>query len=837
MYEAGRAGALELVKGITDFLTGIVSLTKGIGGLNTVLGATLGIITLIKAEKLTKRISNLAVGIVKLGQNIKTAFTGAKQDIEAVTAAKNKMKAASGGVTAAITGIGVAITAVTAIVAVANAIEAARQKKIAEGIAQSKEYISSVKQTKDSIEELVKQYKELYATSGGTFSDEQLVTIRGIQEQINDLLGNQAGKVDLINAKLADQEQIYKNISYQAAKAARQGLSDAANKASESFLSANGTFNEAVGIYTEWRGNAAHSEYDEILNKYFPTVKRGRANNSSYVNAYAGYEDAAGLYQVYQNLISAQKELYESFGENATAISAQDPLYKALGEEISKLREAAEAYNSAMQNMFANDAVITYYEKLKAGFDDSEAKVKQYYRAIERGWGEWKEATDWERKAMMELLKETYPEYFTVVEDGYSEIIDTQSKFNELVKETKASLSELTGAYQTIVGAIEEYNQNGTMSLATLESVLSLSPEYIALLSDENGELELNAEAYADKLRSMVAVLQAQKLDEITAWVNGLTAEQLAVEGLSGAYATLGQAMLDGKLAELGNALTNKVAADILSVEQATQLANAIQSYFTMFNNIDLSTGGNTNTTKDLISEAERQIDWLKFYAEDSAAKQLDIYEDLLEKQTDMDEDRLATIRKIAQLKIRIAEDEADAAIAAKKKEWDTIDREEEYRKKRKDLQDELAYWNVRGTAEAARKRAETIEKIAELDAEQRKEDVHDAELAKIEATRNEQIKDILTKYGELEQDIMENMLTVEERDKVSEGMTALIDMKTTMGNILVALESKPDPSVSVSVEYNAAESEKTGKNTDADLGVAVAKGVKKALEDYYRTR
>ena len=114
---------------------------------------------------------------------------------------------------------------------------------------------------------------------------------------------------------------------------------------------------------------------------------------------------------------------------------------------------------------------------------------------------------------------------------------------------------------------------------------------------------------------------------------------------------------------------------------------------------------------------------------------------------------------------------------------------------------------------------------------------MHDAELAKIEATRNEQIKDILTKYGELGQDIMENMLTVEERDKVSEGMTALIDMKTTMGNILVALESKPDPSVSVSVEYNAAESEKTGKNTDADLGVAVAKGVKKALEDYYRTR
>ena len=82
--------------------------------------------------------------------------------------------------------------------------------------------------------------------------------------------------------------------------------------------------------------------------------------------------------------------------------------------------------------------------KLKSkGFEDSEAKVKQYYRAIERGWGEWKEATDWERKAMMELLKETYPEYFTVVKDGYSEIIDTQSKFNELVQRNKSVVERI----------------------------------------------------------------------------------------------------------------------------------------------------------------------------------------------------------------------------------------------------------------------------------------------------------------------------------------------------------------------------------------------------------
>ncbi len=836
LYEAGRAGALEIVKGVTDVLTGIIKITRNIGGLNTVLGATLGIITLIKAEKLTESISKLAVGIVKLGQNIKTAFTGAKQNIEAVTAAQNKMKAASGEVAAAITGIGVAITAVTAIVAVANAIEAARQKKIAESIAQSKEYISSVKQTKDSIEELVEQYKELYAASGGTFDTTQLNTVKNIQDQINKLLGDQAQAVDLINAKLGEQEQIYKNISLEAARAARQGLSDAVNEASEALVKSFGGWRGKQVVAPHIISKAQAQNYLALINQY--------ANGKMSISKDAGYDvvielnadTAEEAYKSYESLIKIQKELYDSFGKNATAMSAQDPLYKALGEKISKLRESAEAYAAAMQAEANNEAYIKYQAKIAAGFEDSEAKVKQYYRAIERGWGEWKEATDWERKAMMDLLKETYPEYFAVVKGGYSEIIDTQSKFNELVAETKASLSELTGAYQTIVGAIDEYNQNGTMSIETLDRLLSLEPQYIALLVDEGGQLELNAEAYENKFRAMVAVLQAQKLDEITAWVNGLTEERLAVEGLSGAYATLNQTMLEGKLAALGNALTEKVAAEILTVEQAMELANAIKTYFDMFDNINFSADANVRVggTDDIVKEAERKIDWLKFYAEDSAHEQLKIYEDLLAKQTDMDEKRLETVRKIAQLRIQIAKDEADAVIAAKKKEWAEIDRAEDYRKRKKELEDELAYWSVRGTSEAARKRSEITKQLVELESSKQTEDARATELAALEAKRDAQIAEIMAQYGQLEKDIIENMMTEDERSKISDGMKNLNNIDHMMVSVLRALHDirdKPAPNVSLTVNVESS------STAAPDVAAEVVKNVKRELERYYQER
>jgi F0F1-type ATP synthase membrane subunit b/b' len=90
-------------------------------------------------------------------------------------------------------------------------------------------------------------------------------------------------------------------------------------------------------------------------------------------------------------------------------MSAQDPLYKALGEKISKLRESAEAYAAVMQAEANNEAYIKYQAKIAAGFEDSEANVKQYYRAIERGWGEWKEATELGTQSHDEIARRNIP--------------------------------------------------------------------------------------------------------------------------------------------------------------------------------------------------------------------------------------------------------------------------------------------------------------------------------------------------------------------------------------------------------------------------------------------
>lgn len=795
LYEAGRAGTLEIAKGITDILTGIVRLTQDIGGLNTVLLAVLGVVTLIKAQAIGTAIATLATRIVKLAGDIR-AFIQIAVEANSISAALKTTfvggKAAASSFAVATSSLGVALIGLTAVIAIVNAIEAKRQQQISDNIAKSKEYIEATNNTKKSIQELAEQYKELYAASGGTFDDTQLNTIKGIQEQINSLLGDQAKKVDLVNAKLADQEQIYKNIRLESAKAARQGLSQAVIDASDALQSVGGNKWGAVGSFQD------------------STVE--------------------GIYATYLKLISGQRKLYDSFGENATEMAKQSKEYQAYEKAIKMLRESAEAYAAAMQAEANNEAYIKYQEKLARGFGETKVEITDFYEAIKKKRSGWADATEWERKAMMELIKTTYPQYFGVIKDGYDGnggLIDLQANYNKVVSETKASLNELAGAYQTLVGAIGEYNENGTMSVETLDRLLSLSPQYIALLSDENGELELNAEAYENKLQSMLAVLQAQKLDEITAWVNGLTAEQLAVEGLDSAYKSLNETMLDGKLAALGNALTDKISAGILTVEQASSLAEAIKNYFSMFDSFSLSAGVSAQSGNAL-TNAERQIDWLKFYAKDSASEQLKVYEDLLEKQTALDEDRLATIRKIAQLKIQIAEDEADAAIAAKKREWQELDRADEIRNKRKKLQDELEYWSVRGTSEAQRRRSEITQQIRELDTDIQKESARNAELEALQAKRDLQINEILEKYGEIEQDIISNMLTAEEREKIDGGMDNLNKIGNLVDKILAKLnEQKAPPNITVNVDGSNAQG-------SLDLADAISKQIKRELQGYY---
>lgn len=70
---------------------------------------------------------------------------------------------------------------------------------------------------KDSLNSLIKQYRELADASDGSWSTEEANELKSIQEQITSLVGEQAGNLDLVNGKIDEEYQkllgIYKLLS------------------------------------------------------------------------------------------------------------------------------------------------------------------------------------------------------------------------------------------------------------------------------------------------------------------------------------------------------------------------------------------------------------------------------------------------------------------------------------------------------------------------------------------------------------------------------------------------------------------------------------------------
>lgn len=69
------------------------------------------------------------------------------------------------------------------------------------------------------------------------------------------------------------------------------------------------------------------------------------------------------------------------------------------------------------------------------------------------------------------------------------------------INSTVSAIDNITSAYQTLNKAVEEYNENGYVSLQTLEEIMKIKPEYLSAFIDENGKIKSNTDAYKELVK------------------------------------------------------------------------------------------------------------------------------------------------------------------------------------------------------------------------------------------------------------------------------------------------------------------------------------------------
>lgn len=162
----------------------------------------------------------------------------------------------------------------------------------------------------------------------------------------------------------------------------------------------------------------------------------------------------------------------------------------------------------------------------------------------------------------------------------------TETLADKLEKADQA-LSESQSTYKILSAAVEEYNETGSISLATWQDLMNLAPEYQALLVQEGDKLAINQAAYNE-------LTAAQRLEiETLAQANGVLPEtiqlidslgitmeetadeaELAAKRLDDALEKLSDAWSDSALAKLKD-----LASDLLggnfgdALEDAAELA------------------------------------------------------------------------------------------------------------------------------------------------------------------------------------------------------------------------------------------------------------------------
>lgn len=169
------------------------------------------------------------------------------------------------------------------------------------------------------------------------------------------------------------------------------------------------------------------------------------------------------------------------------------------------------------------------------------------------------------------------------LDEFYNKLKEAKKKTEDFAsanKELNDTLDKIQSAYQTVSTAIQEYNENGYISVDTFQSLMELEPEYLNLLMDENGTLALTSENLYKLTKARINDLAAKQASTLVDSVTklGSEAEQLDYLTQSTKEATESTwGLVYAKIAEAQ-------AAGTISDDVAGRLKSQVEAYQTWAN-------------------------------------------------------------------------------------------------------------------------------------------------------------------------------------------------------------------------------------------------------------
>lgn len=194
----------------------------------------------------------------------------------------------------------------------------------------------------------------------------------------------------------------------------------------------------------------------------------------------------------------------------------------------------------------------------------------------------------------------SYGKFADEYEEITQEIKEGQEKlWDDIFSEVNSQLDSLQSACETVRDAVEEYSENGSLSIDTMQKLIALEPQYMSMLFDENGQLQLNAEAYERLAKTKLEELKIDLAGQALNTINSLQSEAQAVELLTGKYAELRDTSAGAIEQQLRDAVTDAYGRGEKQGQAAETVLQAYINQKKVLDATDLSSLSITAQPKD----------------------------------------------------------------------------------------------------------------------------------------------------------------------------------------------------------------------------------------------
>ena len=439
------------------------------------------------------------------------------------------------------------------------------------------------------------------------------------------------------------------------------------------------------------------------LNDYTDSISK---NTDTIMNQYKAYAEQGVEFdkmpKELQKAINSINVMSYAMSDNARAITDQESLFDALSSAVDAPIKSLDDFIEK-QGLTEDQA-----KKVKDAFEDGDY-IKAYALAM----------NDASNSA-----------------EGLSDDLEGVAENSNAISGVSTTMSEIGSAYDTLSSAIEEYNNNGALSVETLASLSKLSPQYLACLVDENGQLRLNTDSLdalatasknaaiqtlmdsASKDMLAVATGNAKNMSDLATQAINNVGDASEISGQKAANGAKGYDMLADAMTKAitagGGKVTDKVKNDVDKVRKIYGgLIDAVVKTDYKISRKTSTTKRDTSANRANTDSIKKQTDALK-EQQDALKKEVDDYksvisyiQDKVKKYQDTLKDQKDAETKAIESQIKALKEHAEA----RNKYFDD---EIEKLEKAKDAEEE--YWNSQIDAiKTANEKIEDNIKLQEL--------------------------------------------------------------------------------------------------------------------------